>query len=104
VPDLQPTPATVTVDGVRGEVLAYIAEQLQHLDELAERTGTPRPSTERMPLERLEHLEGLMRTIRAGVVADPNGIPSPHFLRALGAQVCTWLEELRGREAVSWRR
>lgn len=102
MPDVQPAPATVTVDGVRGEVLAYIAQQLQHLDEVAERTGTPRPSTERMPLERLQHLEALVRTVRAGVVSDPNGIPSPHFLRALAAQVCTWLEELRGREVVSW--
>jgi hypothetical protein len=103
VPDVRPTPPTVTVDGVRGEVLAYIAEQLQHLDEVAERTGTPRPSTERMPLERLVHLEGLMRTVRAGVVSDPQGVPSPHYLRALAAQVCSWLEELRSREAVSWR-
>lgn len=104
MPDVRPTAPSVTVDGVRGEVLLYLAAQLNHLDELAERTGTPRPSTERLPLERLEHMEGLMRTIRAGVVSDPAGIPSPHFLRALGAQVCTWLEELRGREVVSWTR
>lgn len=92
----------VTISGRRAEVLAYIAEQLDYLDEVAERTNTPRASQERMPLERIRHLEGLMRCVRLGAQHDPHGIPSPHYLRSLAAQSCAWLEELRERGEVSW--
>ena len=95
-----PPPPSVTIGGVRGEVLAYIAEHLNYLDEVAARTNTPRASSERFPRERLEHLEGLVKTVRAGVGRE--GIPSPYYLRSLAAQCCAWLEELRERGEVSW--
>jgi hypothetical protein len=92
----------VTVLGVRAEVLAYVAEHLDYLDTVAERTNTPRVAQERMPKARLEHLEGLVRIARDSVVRDERSVPSPHYLRALAAQACAWLEELRERGDVSW--
>lgn len=104
MPDVRPTAAPVTISGVRGEVLAYVAEHLNYLDEVAARTHTPRVAQEQMPKARLEHLEGLVQITRIGVYADPDHVPSPHYLRALAAQACAWLEELRERGMVSWER
>lgn len=92
----------VTLEGRRAEVLAYIAEQLDYLDQVAERTGTPPPTQEQMPLDRIRHLEGLVRCVRLGAQSDPRGVPSPHYLRALAAQSCAWLEDLRNRGEASW--
>lgn len=102
MPDMRAADAAVTVRGVRAEVLAYVAGQLDYLDEVAARTNTPRPSQERLPRERLEHLEGLVRCIRLGVQAEPERVPSPHYLRALAAQACAWLESERELRRVSW--
>jgi hypothetical protein len=90
----------VTISGRRAEVLAYVAEHLDYLDGVADRTGTARPSQEQMPAARLKHLEGLLEITRAGAVRM--GVPSPHYLRALAAEACAWLEELRDRGEVSW--
>lgn len=92
--------ADVTVAGTRGDVLAYLAEHLQTLDEIAERTSTPAPASERLPLERLQHLESLVKCVRTSLSAG--GTPSPHYLRAVAGQAVLWLEELRERGEVSW--
>lgn len=94
--------ANTVVRGVRGEVLAYVAEHLAYLDTVADRHALDRPSDPRDPYERAEHLAMLARTVRAGLVrSDP--IPSPHYLCALAGQAIAWLEELRERGEVSWR-
>jgi hypothetical protein len=90
----------VTISGRRAEVLAYVAEHLDYLDGVAERTGTARPSQEQMPRARVEHLEALLKITRESTLR--NDCPSPHYLRALAAQSCAWLEELRDRGEVSW--
>jgi hypothetical protein len=92
---------SVRISGRRAEVLAYVAEHLDYLDEVADRTHTPRPSQEQMPQARLEHLEGLLKIVRAGAQRN-GGTPSPHYLRALAAQCCAWLEERRECGEVSW--
>lgn len=101
MPDVRSAAASLTVGGVRGEVLAYVAEHLNYLDGVAARTGTPPVAQQQMPRDRLEHLEGLVKIVRAGA-QRADGVPSPYYLRALAAQSCAWLEELRDRGEVSW--
>jgi hypothetical protein len=103
VPDVRTNDArSVTIGGTRGEVLMYVAAHLADLDAAADRTGTPRPSSERDPAERLAHLEALLRTIRVSVQHNAGGAPSPHYIRAVASQAVSWLEELRERRVVSW--
>jgi hypothetical protein len=96
VPDMRPGASQLTIRGVRGEVLAYVAEHLNYLDEAAARTATPGPSARRLPRERAERLRMLVR------IVGQSEVPSPHYLRSLAAQACAWLEELRERGEVSW--
>jgi hypothetical protein len=93
--------SAVQIGGRRAEVLAYVAEHLDYLDGVADRTHTPRPSQEQMPQDRLEHLAGLAKIVHLGAQRN-GGTPSPYHLRALAAQCCAWLEELRDRGEVSW--
>ena len=93
---------TVTVSGNRAEVLAFVAAHLERLDEVADRTQTGRPADERLPLERLQHLEGLVRVLRTGVQHDPGHLPSPHYLRAVAGQAIAWLESEYKLGRVSW--
>lgn len=102
MPDVRPADAAVTVTGTRAEVLAYVAEHLDYLDTVAARTDTPRVADYADPLERIKHLEGLVRALRAGVTHDREKVPSPHYLRALAAQACAWLESERELRRVSW--
>ena len=103
MPDVRAADAMsiTTVNGTRGEVMAYVAEHLAYLDDVALRHGLPLPSAPQDPQERAMHLEGLARTVKLGLTY-PERVPSPHYLRALAGQAIVWLEELRERGEVSW--
>ena len=104
MPHVRPAdaPVTRTIYGPQGEVLSYVMASLDYLGEAAERTHTQPPWGYRHPLERIEHLESLVRCVRAGLISDPEHIPSPHYLRALAVQSIAWLQHLYERGEVSW--
>lgn len=102
MPDMRAAPAvTVTVSGRFAEVLVYLGEYLESMEERAVELGTPPPTQWTNSRDRLQHLQGLVRNVGAGLPAT-DGIPSPHYLRSLAAQAMFWLVELRDRGEVSW--
>lgn len=92
----------LTVSGSRAVVLSSVAEHLARMDEISARTDTPRVADYTDPLKRLQHLEALLRCVRAGVQADREKVPSPHYLRAVASQACAWLESEYELGRVSW--